>query len=277
MSTLALGRSSDLRWTLRAGIASLGALGAAVCMRQWAGDEPAALWIPTGLLVAAAVLVHHRHLGSQLLARAVMWANLILADLGALLGSDHERRVALGLAICTGGALLVLGRRGLDDDARAGRFAPLAFRASLLAVMVMALADAQTLALFGTLQLQGWDAGTGRAALLLGLSAALVLAIVGLYRLRLWGLALTVVSCAAMVAVAASGALGLPTTVNGAFAATGLVQLAIAAPLVAAVIRGGERPRRARLSRASVTAGTLFVIGLLALNLVCTAWGWPAN
>ena len=66
------------------------AVGAAVCMRSWGRGLPAVLWLPAALLVMAAVLVHHRHLGSQLLARAILWSNLLLGVLVSWSGSSSE-------------------------------------------------------------------------------------------------------------------------------------------------------------------------------------------
>jgi hypothetical protein len=225
--------------SIRAVFASLFGIVAAVCMRSWNGNLPSALWIPTALLAAAAVLCHHRHVGSQLLARAAFWSNLILGILAMVLGSYGEWRIGLGLVLSTGAALLVLGRGGLDGDARSGSFRPLAFRTTLLALMVMALADAQSLLLFGTLELEGWR-DDGRSVLIFGLAGLLVLGLVGLYRLRAWGLVVGAAGCLALAAACVGDSLGLPHALNVAFVATSLAQLVIVAPLAAAVWRGAR-------------------------------------
>src|SRR5512138_2198895 len=114
--------------------ASLLAVAAAVAMRSWPGHPPAALWMPAGLLAAAAVLLHHRHLGSQLLARAVLWSNLLLGTLASVVSVNGDRPVGLVLAWTTGAALLLLGRRGMEEGTP-GAFSPVAFRGTLLGLM----------------------------------------------------------------------------------------------------------------------------------------------
>jgi hypothetical protein len=225
--------------SMRAVCASVLGVIAAVCMRSWAGNLPFALWIPTAFLGAAALLCHHRHVGSQLLARAAFWSNLLIGVLALVLGSSGERPVGVALIATTGAALLVLGRRGLDGDARTASFRPLAYRATLLAVMVMALADAQSLLLFGTLELEGWRADS-RALLLFGVACVQLLGLVGLYRLRVWGLVVGAAGCLALIGAALGDALQLPHALNVAFIATSIAQLIIAAPLVTAVCRGAR-------------------------------------
>src|SRR5690349_8871986 len=80
-------------------LASLGAIGAAICMRSWGNHLPAALWLPAGLLGASAILVHRRQVGAQLLARAVWWSNLLLGTLIATTGGSGERTIAALLAL----------------------------------------------------------------------------------------------------------------------------------------------------------------------------------
>src|SRR5262249_47290563 len=92
---------------LRRSLATLGALGGAVCMRSWDNSLPVALWLPTLLLASSAALIWRRHIGGQLLARAVWWSNLILGTLIATSGGSSERGIAALLALCTGGALIL--------------------------------------------------------------------------------------------------------------------------------------------------------------------------
>ena len=218
-------------------LASLLALVSAVCIRSWGGHLPHALWLPAGLLVAAGGLMWHRQLASQLFARAVLWSNLIIGGLVTFLGSDRERLVALVLAGATAGALMLLGRRGLDEKTPGG-FAPVAFRRTLLALMVMALADAQTLILWATLSFEDSFVHAGRAVMYFALGAGLLVGIVGLYRLRVWGLLLHAASCGALIALALLGALQLPVELGWALAATAIAQLVISSPLAFALVRG---------------------------------------
>jgi hypothetical protein len=212
---------------------------AAVAMRSWGGHLPFALWIPVGLLAASAVLVHHRRLASQLVARAVLWSNLILGTVIAVVVDTPERPVALLLAGATGGALLLIGRAGLTDDD--GSFVPVAFRATLLGLMVMALADAQSLSLFGALELENFHPARPVALEYFALAAGLIVAIVGIYRLRVWGLVLGAFTWVALATAALAGWLELPTGLAAAFVATSAVQLVLAAPLFARMWTAARR------------------------------------
>jgi uncharacterized membrane protein YoaK (UPF0700 family) len=118
-------------------LASLLAVAAAVSMRSWGPRLPVALWLPAAMLAAAAVLLHHRHLGSQLFSRAVLWSNLLLGIVITVVSHSRERPIAVVLAATTAAALLLVGRSGLGDDARAGGFVPVAFRATLLGLMTV--------------------------------------------------------------------------------------------------------------------------------------------
>jgi hypothetical protein len=141
----------------RLGLATASALFAAAQWRMWGSSLPSALWIPAGLLVLSALLLHHGHVGSQLVVRSVWWANLVLGTLLALAGNGTELKVGVLLAMSTGAALLTVGRLGLDESVGTA-FRPVAFRTTLTLGMVMAVADAQALGLFAALKLEpgGW-------------------------------------------------------------------------------------------------------------------------
>jgi hypothetical protein len=250
---------------LRALLVSLFCLGSAVCMRLWGGRLPWERWMPAGLLVGAAVLAHHRHTASQLLVRAVLWSNLLLAGVAAWCGNAGERPVAAALGAMTGLALLALGRRGLDSDADAGAaapFVPIAFRSTLVALFVMALADAQTLLLFGCLFLENRVRPAGLIAL--ALAALLVASIIGIYRLRVWGLLLNAVACAGVIACTAAGVFHLPGVLNGALLVSAAVQLVFATPLFVALVTGAGAARKSpRLARPMLWLSSAAVVALI--------------
>src|SRR5215475_732004 len=192
---------------VRSVVASGLCLVAAVCMQSWGGSLPWQLWIPTGLLGLGALLALHRASGSQILVRAILWSNLLLATFVSLMGNDgggRDQVVAAVLGASTGLALLSLGRQGLDEHG--GTFVPVAFRATLLALLVMALADAQSLGFWGTV-LVTEESPHRLTGVLSGLCAgAFILGVAGLYRLRTWGLlvnSLAAVSLLALVTFAA--------------------------------------------------------------------------
>jgi hypothetical protein len=252
---------------LRAAIVSLLCVGAAVCMRLFDGHLPWQLWMPTGLLVAAAVLAHHHHTASQLLVRAILWSNLLLGVVVAWVGNGRERSVAAALAVATGLAIFALGRRGLDGDARGDRFAPIAFRSTLVAILVMALADAQTLMLFGSLSLAGpWPHTTSGVSLLV-LSGALLASIVGIYLMRVWGLLFNIAACVGIIVAVVAGAFYLPTLIQAAFIATAALQLLLLFPLFLALFTGAER-RPPALSRRGVWLGSIAVAALMVVAVM---------
>jgi hypothetical protein len=250
----------------RAG-ASLGALGGAVCMRSWSGGPlPSALWLPTLLLLASALLVWRRHVGGQLLARAVWWSNLILGTVIATTANGTDRPIAAYLALCTGGALLAVGRSDLHEATPSGSFLPLAFRGTLMCMLVMAMADAQSLLLFGALDVTAHM--QPRQGIPIAIAIPLVASVIGLYRLRLWGLLLTLGGSALLAAAALSGALDVPGPLRVAYVVTAAAQWLVSLPLVVALIR--RRAPAAPSLRTRGYAATAALVGLMmAASLGC--------
>lgn len=245
------------RPTVRTAFASLAAVTAGIAFVGFDRSPPLALALPASLLVGAAGLVWRRELGGQLLVRAVLWSNLMLGALLCLAGGSHERVQGGIIALATGSALLVLGRAGLDQPSAA--FSPAAFRGSLVMALVMALADTQSLALFGGLRLERGQFDD--ATPLLACAGLMVLALVGLYRLRLWGLVLNLVANVVIAALALAGRLDVPEELAWALATTAAIQLALPLPLVKAIVRG--RAPAATESRASTVAAVCAIALLM--------------
>ncbi len=275
LSTLpsSTGRPRALR--ARLALATVSSLAGAVVMCSWDGSIPAALWIPTGLLAASALLLHHGKAGSQLIARSIWWANLVLGTLIALASGGSDQRVGVGLAVVTGIALLAMGRLGLDEDA-ASAFRPIAFRTTLTLGMIMAVADAQALALFGALKLQpsGWkeeaaDRG-GQIGMLLLSVLLLALAISGLYRLRLWGLLLATLTAAGIAALAATDVYGVPEPLRVGLILTSGVQILLPVPVMVAVVRG----RAAEPSKAVARLARMAPAALVVLMMGASTFAW---
>jgi hypothetical protein len=264
-----MGRLSIARRT----IASLGALGGAVSMRSWDRHLPAALWLPAILLALSAVLVWRRHVGGQLLARAVWWSNLILGTLIATTGSSDERVIAALLALGTGGALLAVGRADLDESTPSGSFLPLAFRGTLICMLVMAMADAQSLVLFGALEISDppnhFGHATLREALPLVLAVPLFVSVFGLYRLRLWGLLLDLVASLALAEAALSQSLELPRPLRIAYVVTAAAQWLVAAPLLLALFRGRAPIARPSLQQRGYALTAVLIGAMVAVSLAC--------
>lgn len=234
--------------------ATLGSLTAAAALPvAFAGThapgltELVILLIPTALCTLSAVLLHHGYLGSQVLARATWWSNLIFGLLVSISSGDAEgNRLGFMLAIGSGLALLAMGRAGLHHGARAGRFHPVAFRGSLIVALVMALADAQSLLFFGSITVFD-HARIGHAIDLLPLACAgvMVVAVFGLFRLAVWGLALNLMANVAIAGLGLIGVLELPGPIVGALVVTAVLQLLLPVPLLVAMVRGASPRDRA--------------------------------
>jgi hypothetical protein len=257
------------RWG-RLGVATASAMFAAVLMRMWGGSLPAALWIPTGLLALSALVLHHGHVGSQLVVRSVWWANLVLGTLIALSDRGREGHVGALLAVAMGTALLTMGRLGLDEG-EGTAFRPIAFRTTLTLGMVMAVADAQALALFGALKLppEGWkesaDERLPQAAMLLVSAGLLVAAIAGLYRLRVWGLFLATMCAAGVCALSVTDSFGLPSPLGTGMALTSAVQVLLPMPVFVAILGGRPVAATSSPSRlARLVPGALVVLMMTA-------------
>lgn len=173
-----------------AGLVAVGALFGTFARR----DYPIGL-LPALLAVAAAVLVHVPRLGPQLVARAVWWSAFALGVLIAVVGSRHERSYGFAMATASALALVAIGSRSLAEAGERDAFAPVAFRTTFLLLMMLTLADAQTLALFGVATLLD-DTHPTQSLVFLGGAAGLVVAFVGLYRVTLWGALLSVATSA---------------------------------------------------------------------------------
>jgi hypothetical protein len=261
------------RWA-RLGLATAGALGAAVGMHLWTRGALVAFWIPCGLLALSALLLHHGAAGSQLVARAAWWPNLILGTVLSLCGASFEWKLGLLMSLGTGTALLAMGRLGLDEE-EGSAFRPAAFRRTLLIGMTMAVADVQALCVLGAFKLEvDWGAFHGsaaervpQAALLFASAGVIVLALSGLYRLRLWGLLLAALAAAGVAALALSGAYGLPSPFQECLVATSAIQVLLPARILAAIARG----RPAAPARAPSRLAALAPAVVVALMMVASA------
>jgi hypothetical protein len=212
-------------------------------MVTWQHDMLRVFGLPAGLLALSAALAHHGRTGSQLLARGVWWANLVLGTLLCLAGGGSERLFGLSLVIATGAPLLAMGRMGLDEDDE-GAFRPVAFRRTLSLAMIMAVADAQALVFWGILKLRhdSWTRGPlpqeTQGVILLMAAAVVLVGIVGLYRLRVWGLLVAALGALGLIVLAASDVCGLERPLPESLVATSVIQLLLPVPIVAAILRG---------------------------------------
>ena len=257
---------------LRRTLAALLTVGAAVPAAQ-VSSEASSLPVVAGLalfgLPLAALLFFVRRLEPQILARSVLWGALVFGTLLACAADTPETEahaVSLGLVLGCGGALLALGATGLDAPAARAAFVPQAFRGVLVAILVMAVADTCTLLFWGGLGLEGHlHRPATFLAFTLGGGGLMLLAVIGLYGLRVWGFALNVL---ANVVIAAGAWLvdGLATEIAACLTATAVGQLLVGLPL----LRGlAARDERALLSpRLARALGAVVVVGLMATSVV---------
>lgn len=202
--------------------------------------------LPLFVLVWAFRRMSRPQLGAQLLCRAVWWSSLVVGLLISLnYGAIPDKVLGAIIAVASAVALLSVGERGLDVQDPDSPFAPVRFRGHLLLALVMAAADALTLAFSGLLQLRvgmrGWNllgtidyAGpTIAAAIVMGI------AVWGVYRLRTWALLLNLVANIAIAYLALEGTLRLSPSVSVSLATTAAVQCFIPVPILAAAL--GDR------------------------------------
>jgi hypothetical protein len=217
----------------------------------------------------AAGLVHEARLGPQLVARAAWWSSLVVGELLTIIGGPSEKNWGFVLLLLCGAALLFAGGRGLAEAEERETRAPAAFRSSLLLLMVLAIADAQTFLLMGMLGFSHDCPMDGWALSIAGL--VLCVGFVGLYRLAVWGAVVNAVACVAVLVLDIGGALRWDGD-QGAVAVLAGLQVVSAAPMLLALAIGRPLPRLQRrqqgaafvvLLGALVLVGALGVVGLL--------------
>jgi hypothetical protein len=208
----------------------------------------------------AGAMIWSRFLAAQLLARGAWWSMLLCTCLISVTSGEHEP--IMGLVIgCNAIALLAAGGIGLENRKA---FAPVAFRGTLLIALMLAMADAGAFAWFGL----------GNAVFDHSYSVAMVvpfmiLGVIGLLRLRTWGLVVSLAANLAIATLAATGVLNLPSPLRQLFIGSAVLQMIIPLPMLVAIIRK-QPPRPAAWPRARKLAPALIVCSLAALALYAT-------
>ena len=182
----------------------------------------------------------------------------------------RDRPVAAVLAGCTGAALLLIGRRGLDE-AQARSFAPVAFRTTLFSMFLLSLADLFGLGFFTTLIVEESARRAPDAMTPVILCALLGAGLLGLYRLRVWGVFVSALANVALAVCAGSGLLAFPVPLRIGFAVTATLGLFLSAPVFVALIRGRAQASPA-ISRGGAWVAGLVVVGLVGLAIGATVY-----
>jgi hypothetical protein len=249
-------------------IASAASFAVAVMLWKIAHPEhaPGTEWILLGAVVAvpavAAALVWVRRLEAQLLARATWWSLMLAGALAATVVGGYAARPGCALVAGNAIALLASGSTGLD--AGGGRFQPVAFRGTLLLALVLAIADTGALLWCGLANFL-FD-GRARALLLVPLLAT---GVVGLLRLRTWGLLVSIASNLLVAILALTGVLGLPPELRALFATTATLQLLVPIPMLIAIARR-RPPGPDRWPRARRVARDAAIVAVVAVSVYAT-------
>lgn len=202
-----------------------------------ANHPPVVLWLLSGVIAMSAVLSHSPRLGYRLMARAIWWQSFLLGGLMTVFGSHNESTTGLALAAGTGLAIASAGSWGLDTPS--DRFQPRYFRRSILLALILAFADTQSLLVYAGAQLENAP-NFGATAPMLASAGAMLVGIYGLYRLKVWGLAVNIITNLAIAALALSGILDLHPALEGGLVATAALQLLIPIPMLRAIWRGAS-------------------------------------
>jgi hypothetical protein len=216
--------------------------------------------IITAVPLGAAVSIWVRRLAPQLAARALLWSVLLLGAVMATM-SGPARPLGAGIAVLVAAALLLAGRTGLDEGS-GGRFQPVAFRGTLILALVLAMADTASFVWCGMAALLI----DGHASVLL-LVAPMFAGVVGLLRLRTWGLIVSLASNLTVAALALTRMLPVPDPFRILFVATAGVQLLVPLPMIVTIVLG-RVPAPDRWRRAKVVASTAVIVAIAAASVV---------
>ncbi|MGH1340187.1 MAG: hypothetical protein ACRBN8_01450 [Nannocystales bacterium] len=231
-----------------------------VCAQLPQSEVVAMGMFPVGAAVVCAAAVWFPQVGAQMYVRACCWSFLVLGTVG-MLGVPGLFPVLFPVASITFGvARLVLGDQGLEPERYAGTFAPAGHRVAMTWALVLASSDALTL--IAVTQSHDY-----RFLLTDACAVGMVVALVGLFRLRAWGVWLNLGLNVLVASLALTGNLdGVFEPATYVLAATALVQLALAVPLARSMLRGRveEDPRWEHLAG---WIGRLVVLSLILISI----------
>lgn len=187
----------------------------------------------SGLALASYPMSRARSFLAQLFARAIWWQALAFGLVLALGYTTGDVRGPISDATpmyVLGGLLAIVGAGRIGLDFESHHFVPVAFRGSLTASLVMAIADTIALLFYaGIVLVEGsWIDAVAFA----GLATTMSLALVGLYRIKVWGLALNIGANILIAALAVSGVFALPEVIAFGLVATAVGQLLLPIPLL---------------------------------------------
>lgn len=184
-------------------------------------------------LLATIPLFFRKNLGSQMLTRALWWQTLLFGVL--LLASERGAGFAIACFMSMGAlmALVGAGRIGPTEEDEDSPFHPIAFRTPLMIALVLAIADTVTLFLYAGVGLERFSINS---PLLTVAGIAMLVGLHGMYRLKLWGVALNLVTNLVVAGLILHGVFEIPAPLNAGLIATALIQLFLPIPMLGKII-----------------------------------------
>lgn len=192
----------------------------------------------SGLAIASYPMSRARNFLAQLFARAVWWQALafgLVLAIGHATGDVNGPISAATPLYVLGGVLAIAGAGRVGLDFESAHFVPVAFRGSLTASLVMAMADTIALLFYAGIVLVDGSMRMDtliHAAEFAGSASVMLVAIAGLYRIKVWGLALNIGANILIASLAVSGVFDLPEVIAFGLAATAIGQLLLPIPLL---------------------------------------------
>lgn len=190
-----------------------------------------------GAVVASPFILRLRFMAAQIFGRAILIQGALfctLALINAMFMKDLSAKmtweIVFGLCVVVW-PLAVIGKRGLATDSKV--FSPNAFRTTLIASLLLGLADTWALVFYSAMMEE--------VGPMLASAAVMSVALYGLYRMKVWGLGLCVTANVIIAAFAISGVFDLPDVLAYGLTATAVIQLLLPVPLMARVFRGLRR------------------------------------
>jgi hypothetical protein len=220
-------------------------------------------WAIVGAPAVAAGALWIRRVELQLLARGTWWALLVTSCLISAAAPRDSAHFGAYLGLSAAFALLAAGNIGLEPT---GRFQPVAFRGTLLLSLMLAIADAGALLLFGLATYLDYH----RYGILL-LVIPMLVGVVGLLRLRTWGLLVSLASNILVASLVTLRVVHLPGPLRWLYVCSAGAQLLVPLPMLITIIRRRPPGSAADWRRTKQVARTAVVLAFAAAD-VYLAW-----
>lgn len=219
-------------------------------------------WIPMVAVCTAALAMFVPRLVAQLLARGLLWSNLLLGALIAILSGGSKLDYAAPLLLGCGCALLLGERRALAEATEARAERPVAYAGTIELLMILALADAQTFGFFAWIE----DSHHQTVPFYLLAAVGLLIGFVGLYRLAFWGVACTMGTSALFAAGLLTSVIRVDRELIVPLLVLMSLQLLVPLPMLASLFLRFPIPGPQRRTRA--LAGTVAVSAIMVISLL---------